>query len=426
MDQATNSEQTGQPPTFCRDGPRPLGLHLATAAATWMSSAAASASLRTAWPHWNATATGDLTDQFNALRAALADRAAPSAGFDPFAMAVAEAGLRRMNRLLSGILAYRRHPYRRRVPAVAEVWRDGPARLLDYAPDATGPPLFVVPSLINRAYIVDIQAARSFVRWLAARGFRPLVLDWGAPDAATRDMSLTDMIAGRLESALTHARTLTGQPVTLVGYCMGGTLAVALAQRRPDAVAALVCIAAPWNFAADAPAAAGLIQMARPALETVMAGQGVLPVDYVQALFHALDPMLVTGKFLKFDKLRQDGAAARDFVALEDWLNDGVDLPAPVARECLFGWYAENTPAEGAWRIAGTVVDPAKLAMPCLLAIPSRDRIVPPASALALGAAIPAAEVLRLPLGHIGMMASRRAPAQAWTPIAAWLTRQLK
>ncbi|MEC7514823.1 MAG: alpha/beta fold hydrolase, partial [Pseudomonadota bacterium] len=258
MDQATNSEQTGQPPTFRRDGPRPLGLHLATAAATWMSSAAASASLRTAWPHWNATATGDLTNQFNALRAALADRAAPSAGFDPFAMAVAEAGLRRMNRLLSGILAYRRHPYRRQVPAVAEVWRDGPARLLDYAPDATGPPLLVVPSLINRAYIVDIQAARSFVRWLAARGFRPLVLDWGAPDAATRDMSLTDMIAGRLESALTHARTLTGQPVTLVGYCRGGTLALAVAPRRPDAVAALVCIAGPGNFAADAPAAAGL------------------------------------------------------------------------------------------------------------------------------------------------------------------------
>ncbi|MEC7123574.1 MAG: hypothetical protein VXX13_11320, partial [Pseudomonadota bacterium] len=63
MDQATNSEQTGQPPTFRRDGPRPLGLHLATAAATWMSSAAASARVRTAWPPWNAPAPGDLTTQ---------------------------------------------------------------------------------------------------------------------------------------------------------------------------------------------------------------------------------------------------------------------------------------------------------------------------------------------------------------------------
>ena len=59
----------------------------------------------------------------------------------------------------------------------------------------------MVPSLINRAYIVDIQAARSFVRWLAA-WFPPLGPRLGAPDAATRDMSLTDMIAGRLKAPL--------------------------------------------------------------------------------------------------------------------------------------------------------------------------------------------------------------------------------
>ncbi|MGB1006082.1 MAG: alpha/beta fold hydrolase, partial [Thalassobaculaceae bacterium] len=263
------AKQTATKTDFRRDGPRPLGLHLATAAATWMSSATASASLRTAWPHWNATANGDLTAQFNALRDALADQTPPTAGFDPFAVAVVEASLKRMNHLLGGILAYRRHPHRRQLPPAAEVWRDGPARLLDYAPDATGPTLLVVPSLINRAYIVDLQAERSFVRWLAARGFRPLVLDWGAPDATSRAFTLTDVIAGRLESALTRARTLAGRPVTLVGYCMGGTLAVALAQRRPDAVAALVCMAAPWDFTADAPAAAGLLTLARPALETV-------------------------------------------------------------------------------------------------------------------------------------------------------------
>ena len=92
-------------------------------------------------------------------------------------MAVAEASL---GASLLGILAYRRHPYRRQVPR-RRGWRDGPARLLDYAPDATGPPLLVVPSLINRAYIVDIQAARSFVRWLAARGFRPWSSTGGRP-----------------------------------------------------------------------------------------------------------------------------------------------------------------------------------------------------------------------------------------------------
>ena len=47
-----------------------------------------------------------------------------------------------------------------------------------------------------------------------------------------------------------------------------------------------------------------------------------------------------------------EGLAARRFVVLEDWLNDGVPLAAPVAREVLSGWYGANTPAAGAWRLA--------------------------------------------------------------------------
>jgi polyhydroxyalkanoate synthase len=64
---------------------------------------------------------------------------------------------------------------------------------------------------------------------------------------------------------------------------------------------------------------------------------------------------------------------------------------------------------------------PAKLDLPSLCVIPETDRIVPPESALALGQAIPGAELLRPPLGHIGMVASGRAQELAWQPLAAWL-----
>jgi polyhydroxyalkanoate synthase len=56
------------------------------------------------------------------------------------------------------------------------------------------------------------------------------------------------------------------------------------------------------------------------------------------------------------------------------------------------------------------------------VAIPGRDRIVPPGSAAALGAAIPGAVIHAPKAGHIGMVAGSTARTALWEQLAAWLT----
>jgi poly(3-hydroxyalkanoate) synthetase len=148
---------------------------------------------------------------------------------------------------------------------------------------------------------------------------------------------------------------------------------------------------------------------------------GALPTDAVQLLFAGLDPFGIARKFRAFAALDQASERARRFVALEDWLNDGVPLAAPVARECLGGWYGRNDPAALRWRVAGAVVDPSALAMPCFAAIPTADRIVPPESARALAARIAGCTVHETVAGHIGMVAGSAAEAALWRPLAGWL-----
>jgi poly(3-hydroxyalkanoate) synthetase len=153
-----------------------------------------------------------------------------------------------------------------------------------------------------------------------------------------------------------------------------------------------------------------------------MGATGTLPVDVIQALFAGLDPWGIPQKFRAFARLDPASSRAALFVALEDWLNDGVPLAAPVARETLGGWYGANTPARLAWRIAGAVMDPAALAVPAFLAIPHRDRIVPPASARALAARLPPGAMLHeAAAGHIGMVAGTGAEAALWRPLLSWL-----
>lgn len=325
--------------------------------------------------------------------------------------------------LLRGIAAYRRHPWFRELEDPPTVWAEGSSRLLDYGPAGATPALFV-PSLVNRAYVLDLMPGHSMLRFLSQQGIRPLLLDWGFPGEIERNFNLSDYIAGRLERALHAAVALAGAPqVALAGYCMGGLMTAAAAERCPHLVSRLALLATPWDFwatgASQAKDLAGLL----PVLEPLFCFGGTLPVDALQTLFSLLDPGSVGAKYRDFGAQDQASTRARMFVAVEDWLNDGIPLAAPVARETLGFWYGHNAPAAGTWRVLGLPVRPGALRLPCFIAAPNRDRIVPPESASALAGAIEGAELHVPSAGHIGMVAGSNARAVLWERLADWLRR---
>jgi polyhydroxyalkanoate synthase subunit PhaC len=351
--------------------------------------------------------------------------AALACGTDPHREMTAMAQLvgQRFTRLTKAIDAYHAHPYRRDMDEPPTVWHGLGVRLLDFGlpqfPDA--PPLLIVPSLINRHYVLDLRQGQSFVRWLAAAGLRPMLIVWDDLQASAETATVEGCITNRLEPALASVRNLTGQRPFLLGYCLGGLLTAALAARRPNDIRGHIFMATPWDFHSGedglCKTAANMLPLMEPLLQTL----GALPIDAVQMLFYALDPFQVIGKFLDFSEIGQDSEQATAFVALEDWLNDGLAMPAPIARTLLGEWHGENTPALGAWNVAGQPVQPQGLPHPALVLIPLQDRIVPPASALALGDALPHATILTVDTGHIGMVSSRRAPQLVWEPLLTWV-----
>ena len=406
------------------EGPLPLPLHLALQTLTWMSSLAALSALKSGSIPWKpGLRKAGLALEKNLEKVDLPD----------FSAAVDAEARSRLLAFSEGVTRYRQYPRDPRPPEPPLFWRDGTTRVLDYgsfggadAPEEQDrPPVLVVPSLINRGYILDLTERRSLMRFLAAEGFRPFLVEWGEPGPEEKDFDLTRYICWRLEPVADEIFDATGRAPALVGYCMGGLLTLALACRRPDRAAALVFLATPWDFHAAPPATLRMLQAMTPGLTAAIDRWGSLPVDILQAMFSSLDPYLTANKFRRFAAMKEASDKARKFVALEDWLNDGVALAAPVAKECLIGWYVDNTPARGGWRIDGETVRPETVTAPTLVMVPENDHIVPPGSAAALADAIPGAERTSLAAGHIGMVAGGRARTMLYKPLSQWLRKTL-
>ena len=333
----------------------------------------------------------------------------------PFDVGVEAAG--RLREMAGGIAMWQRHPYRRAATERPVLWSQGSTRLIDYRPQG-GAPVVVVPSLINRPYILDLMPGRSFLVALAEAGLRPLLLDWGAPGKAEAGLGLEDYRYRRLAPALAIASVLGQGPPALVGYCMGGTLAALHVQEGAE-VSRLVTIGAPWAFGAGRGQAAEMRGLAR-SIGVVRVRQmirgltqafGLVPDEVFQQLFALVDPIQAARKFRRFRAMDQGSEAARHFVALEDWLADGVAMAGPAAEDLLVGWQLED-------RLAGCT---GAVSCPALVITGTGDSIAPPPVAAPLAAAIAASCHLSPALGHVGMIAGNAAAREVWTPVVEFL-----
>lgn len=327
----------------------------------------------------------------------------------------------RSSELLRAIQRYGTTSYRRDMPEAPCIWQKGNVRLLDYgAPDCQQIMLFV-PSLINRYYILDLEKERSMLRFLATQGIYPLVLDWGMPGQPEQDYSVSDYISHVLLPAIDFIHRTSGMKVALGGYCMGGVLSLAAAQLKPRKISKLALFATPWDFHCKEFAPFIMEENLQRKLSELLASESQLPAEIIQSLFYLTDPFIFEEKFRRFLSLDEQSRAAKDFIALEHWVNDGVPMTSRVAQDCLIGWAQQNQLAAGKWQVAGKIIKPKNIRQPTFIAIPRQDHVVPEGCAMPLLQSFPDATVITPSSGHVGMIVGSRAKSECWMPLVEWL-----
>ena len=244
--------------------------------------------------------------------------------------------------------------------------------------------MLFVPSLINPPRILDLDEQVSLTAAIGRMGRRVLLLDWGN---AVERSDLT--VAGHVEQLLLPLLRGIGEPVALIGYCLGGTMAIAAASSVP--VERTATIATPWKFAAYPESSRSALDDMWRHSEAAAKQLGALPMEVLQAAFWSLDPERTVRKFAEFGRLDPTSPEACRFVELEEWANEGEPLPYPAAKELIEDLFGRDLPGDGQW------IGSDALSVPALHLTAEHDRIAPAAT-------VPSGTRVGIPSGHVGMI----------------------
>lgn len=310
------------------------------------------------------------------------------------------------------------------------LWRDGTAQLYRFRRPADvrpagGEPVLVVPSMINKWYVVDLRAGASLVEALVAGGLDVYCLDWGTARDEDRYLAWDDVIARLGRAARFTLRHARAERLGLLGYCMGATLAGIWTALEPQRVRALVNLAGPFDFAHG-----GLLRtMVDPQWFDAksIADAGNVAPHQMQSGFVALRPTSQIAKWMGYlDRVHEESARVA-FDALETWAGDNIPFPAAAYQTYIQDLYQANALIRGEHHVAGRRVDLARIQCPVLTVAAERDTICPLPAARALNEACGSAdkELIVVPGGHVGAVVGSRAPKVLYPAMRAWLAQRL-
>ena len=286
-------------------------------------------------------------------------------------------------------------------------------------------PILICFSLVNRPYILDLQSDRSVVRQLLKRGFDVFLVDWGIPSVSDQSLRLYDYVCQRMKNLVEltclHADS---RQVSLLGYCMGGTMSAMFAALYPDRVRNLILLAAPIDFDSDE----SLLNLwAREEyfdVDGLVDAFGNCPGFLLQSCFQQMKPVHnYVKKYLDLSDRATDHAFLDNFFAMERWANDNIPVAGETFREFVKMLYQQNRLAKGQMQLNHVPVDLTKITCPTLMLTAELDHLVPPNSTLAIQELISSSEIesMSIKTGHIGLAVSSKAHGQLWPAATDWI-----
>lgn len=296
-------------------------------------------------------------------------------------------------------------------------------------------PLVLVPPLGVTTETFDLMPERSLVRYMAARGYKTYLIDWGKPRREHAHLGLKDYADEMFTTALKKIRKHAGvQEVSLMGWCMGGLLCLLHQGMAQDPhIRNVVTIASPIDLRGG-----GIVAGAAQALN----GPAELIRRYTDFRLGHINPAwlrspgwMTTLSFKMTDPIGSittywdlltrlwDRRFVESYSTTSDYLNNMLMYPGGVIQDMTVKIAVDNKLASGKIEIGDKLAELDKIDADLLVFAGETDILVPPPIARKLVDVVASEdkEFRVAPGGHMGVILGSGARAAVWAETADWL-----
>ena len=310
------------------------------------------------------------------------------------------------------------------------IWTKNKARLYRYKPtqEKRYPvPLLLIYALINRPYVLDLRPGNSIIEYLVGQGFDIYLLDWGIPGDEDKNLSFDDYVLDYIPRAIKKVlRAAHAEEISLLGYCMGGTMAAMYAALFPaHPLRNLILLTSPIDFAPEHIGLYALWTSERyfnP--DMLIEAFGNVPGELIDIANRMLKPVANSiGAHVNMWNLIMQEKPMDTWLAMNKWINDAIPFPGAAFRQWIREFYQQNKLVKGEIKLREQRVDLSQIHCSLLSIAGRKDHICTPPQAEAIMELVGSQDksFLLLDAGHVGLLTGSGARNNLWPRLCEWL-----
>lgn len=285
-------------------------------------------------------------------------------------------------------------------------------------------PILLIPSFINRHYILDLLPEKSLIQYYLKAGFDVYLINWGQPEEEDKLTSFETLFTVHLDYLVSKMKIdANSKKFHIIGQCLGGNIGLIYSLLNPKNVCSLSLLTTPVNFNH----AGKLKDWARHQtlhLEKFIEACGNAPWMWMQLGFLGMKPTQLFTKYKKLFDKRNDEKFRRSFMALETWSFDNINVRGQLFLTLIQQFYRDNAWLNDGFKINRKNLRIADLQVPVSVLNAEDDHIVPLECTLEKHH-VPKADYEKWNSrgGHIGALIGGHSQQTIWPKMLKWIKR---